>query len=755
MYVASLILSLALAPEPSAGEPSAPMSTDPAAAAAPPALHRCDRQAAHAKFRITLPKEAELDALVQWMMSVSCQRFIWDPKIRGGQVTIMAPDEVTVEEAYAAFYAALQTMGLTVEPAGQYLKIVEAQGVAARTLPVFDPDHRPPPDDRYVTQLHRIGAARSDDVVALLEALKGKQGSVTHVGDLLVITDTGANVRRMLEVVAQLDDPALVAERIYFVQPRDASAEDLAETIRQLFGESAPVSGKPSASGGKSDGARASRVIVDARTNTLVIVAQAEDFAVIRALVDKLDVKTAGGQGQIRVVRLKNARAENVADVLNQLASGTASTRSAGKDGKAPAPTSPAAASLGSVLTGSVRVTPDPDTRAVVVMASASDFLAIKEVIAELDTPRKQVYLECYLLEVSVEKTMNLGASAHFGKSVGSGENPGLGYVSSQTTDGNSLQLGSSMLSGLAAGVLGPAISGTSQLNPLGTDIPSFGVVIQALALDTDVNFVAEPHIYTADNKPAKIEVGRTVPTVGATTTVPSGNTFAQNTQVERVKVALSLQVTPHVNDERTVSLDIELANDSTVGVPDPKLGVTTTQRKITLEEVVARDDQPIVLGGLVQEVESETVKSVPGLGKIPVLGWLFRNRGHKREKVNLLLVMVPHILDSPDDARRIHERRMAERLEFLERSTAFKRRDLDTHVNYRRKSGLLAAINVEAERMDAEAAEIGRAEHELSATPVSGEIGLAPQATHARDDGAAARPAAPPPAAAGGSRKP
>ena len=108
-------------------------------------------------------------------------------------------------------------------------------------------------------------------------------------------------------------------------------------------------------------------------------------------------------------------------------------------------------------------------------------------------------------------------------------------------------------------------------------------------------------------------------------------------------------------------------------------------------------------LGGLVQEKETIGRRQIPGLGSIPVVGWLFKKRHRQREKVNLLVVLVPHVLESPEDARRIHERRLEERREFLERESAFEHRDLDLHVDYRKKSGLLAAVQGEARHMDEE----------------------------------------------------
>src|SRR5690606_38088914 len=99
--------------------------------------------------------------------------------------------------------------------------------------------------------------------------------------------------------------------------------------------------------------------------------------------------------------------------------------------------------------------------------------------------------------------------------------------------------------------------------------------------------------------------------------------------------------------------------------------------------------------------------------GSIPLLGWLFKNRVKEKEKVNFLLIMVPHIIDSPDDVRRIHERRDKERIEFIERETNFRKRDLKANVNYRKKSGILAAIDKEARRMEQEELLLRRAEEE------------------------------------------
>jgi general secretion pathway protein D len=135
----------------------------------------------------------------------------------------------------------------------------------------------------------------------------------------------------------------------------------------------------------------------------------------------------------------------------------------------------------------------------------------------------------------------------------------------------------------------------------------------------------------------------------------------------------------------------------------------------------------------------------VPGLGSIPVLGWLFKSKRRERTKVNLLMILVPHILETPDDVRRIHERRMKERLEFLERYTAFKRRDLELNVNYRKKAGLLATINREAGRMVSEEEFRRQAEAEMQQQTITGELGFSPKfEEEAEEDASEPTPAQP-----------
>lgn len=695
------------------------------------------------KFTITVPREAELDQLVQWMMTISCQKFIWNPKIRSGKVTILSPEKITLREAYAAFYASLESMGLTVEPTGSYFKIVESTEAKTLNLPVYEDGSPVPDNDRFVTQLIRIKSGNVKDIADLTTKLKGKQGSVDVVGNLLVITDRGSIVRRLLKIVEELDTAgAGNNEKIFFYQLQYADAEEVATIIRDVFGEGAEKGGK-GAKGAKADsagaaagGASFSRVIVDERTGTLIIITTEGDYVTIRRLIEQLDVRLPGGGGRIHVKRLRNADPKELATVLQSLVTGGA----AGGAGAAAGAKKTAADGGVDLFSGDVKITADEATRSLVIVASAADFKSLEPVIDELDRDRKQVYLEIYLLEASVGRSVTTGAGAHisgqFPTTVGTttGNTTGL-LASAPSSEVNSLVLSPAALAGLAGGLLGPQISGTQALLGTPRDIPAFGVVLQALETNDNVNIVAEPHIYTADNKEAEIEVGRKVPTPGALSFGGGGqgSSLTPLQSINREDVTLDIKITPHVKDESSLTLDIEL-EDRDVVAQDPVLGVTTTKRRIKLENVLARDDLPVVLGGLMREREVENVQQVPGLGSVPILGWLFKRRVKKKEKINLLIILIPHIVETADDIRRIHEQRTRERMEFLERETSFKRRELATNVNYRKKAGMLGSIDREARRLESQELLLRQAESELASERITGELGMSPRPAEEED---------------------
>ncbi len=729
MLLAGVLASppaFAAPPEPAAEAPQ--QSLPPVTV--PPLPDQCDKPGRNQTFRITLKQEAELQDLVEWMMSVSCQKFIWDPKLRTKTVNIVAPEPVSMAEAYAAFHAALATIGATVEPAGEFYKIVETSQVPTAGFRVYGPGADVPNDGRFVTKVWRPDPDRHAETAALLTELKTEAGTVKTVGEVVVVTDTGARIRRLERLLADLEQPEGAHRKIHLYGVRHADAETLAEVVRSVFAaglttsattttttrSAAPAKKKAKATKPKATTTTTTTtapddeatIEVDVRTGTIIVVSTDTTFGAISRLLDELDVDSGEGRESLHVIELAHVDAQEVATVLSSLASGAPDTKGKGKRD---------AAAVGKTISGTVNVTAHTPTQTLIVSANALDFAALQKVIERIDRPQQQLYLEVYLLEVRAELGRDIDVGAHWGRQV----DGGLGYASSKPGDANAVT-GNSLLQGLTAGLLGPTIPASAL--GLDADIPAFGITLQALETQEDVDIVAQPHLYAAENEQAIAEFGEKVPMNRGTTTLPNSALGTIN-NIENQDVTLKLEVTPYVSEDDTVSLDI-LLEDRQLGQLEASTGnYRTLTRKLELKKVLAHPGQPLVLGGLTREVERISDSRVPGLGSVPVLGWLFRKRGRDKEKVSLLMVMVPHIIESPDDARRIHTRRMRERQEFIERYTAFKRRDAASHVNYRKKSGLLSAVGVAAGRQEQDARHADQAAAELARPRISTSIDL------------------------------
>ena len=292
---------------------------------------------------------------------------------------------------------------------------------------------------------------------------------------------------------------------------------------------------------------------------------------------------------------------------------------------------------------------------------------------------------------------------------------------------------GAAGLTGLTAGLFGAPIPSSGTVLGTATDLPAFGVLIAALERSGDANVVAQPHMPIADNVEGIFEIGRRVPTPGAISFGGAGG-GAQGgiglvpiRSINREDVTLRIKIVPHINSNDTVTLDIEIEDKDILG-QDPELGVTTSKRSLKSDTLLARDGQPMVLGGHVRESERISTQGVPGISKIPLVGWLFKNRSKQKEKTLLLYVIVPHILESPDDMRRITEQRRRERQDFIERMTSFEFKKIDTGVNYRKKRGMLATIDREGRKLEQHELWLRQAEVELSQEVVTGELGASPR---------------------------
>jgi general secretion pathway protein D len=192
---------------------------------------------------------------------------------------------------------------------------------------------------------------------------------------------------------------------------------------------------------------------------------------------------------------------------------------------------------------------------------------------------------------------------------------------------------------------------GKTETNSNG-DRSFYGALIQAIKTMSNANLLSTPSIMTIDNQEAKIVVGQNVPFITGQSTNSSSGTSNPFTTIERQDVGITLKVKPHIGEGGTVKLEVEQEVSSVVpSVAGVNSADLITNKRSIKTTILADDGQTIVLGGLIQDDNSQSVNEVPLLSKIPLLGHLFRAKSHSQTKRNLLVFLQPIILRNSQNA--------------------------------------------------------------------------------------------------------
>ncbi|MBU8894939.1 type II secretion system protein GspD [Corallococcus sp. H22C18031201] len=698
----------------------------------------CEDARRHARYGIYFDK-VEIEKLVQTVSDATCKTFILPENVRG-KISIIGPEngrvEVDADQFYSAFLAALDANGLAVYPYGRFLKIVDKRSAKQNPIPtITDPDQPYTTNEQMVTKLFKIKNVEVEPLRGVLQQLVSKDGdTIPFPPDTIIVNDVGSNIHRLERLIDQLDSRA-ASDEMRVIQVQYATAQDVATTVQRLFeskttrpgqrpgsftppvnpggppGEGSVAAGGQEASGGP---VTLTQILPDERTNKLIIVASPAAFARIQDIVREIDIP-AGGGGRINIYALENANAEELASTLQSLAQGTANRP---RNLPAPQPPGgmqqrPAGTQAAELFSGEVKISADKGTNSLVIIASQSDYKNLVQVIQQLDQPRRQVFVEAVIMEVNLDRNSEFGINVHQGFSLKAGDNDAAGIVGTKYTSSGappSFSLANlASFGGFLAGIQGPVIPA---LKNLGIDIPAFGVVLHALQQSSDVNVLSTPHILTSDNEEAEITVGQNVPfqsgfspsslsgAAGGTGTAgglnPSllaslGGLGSLYAPITRQNVELKLTVKPQINESDYIRLVITEQTEE-IASTDPVLGPTTSKRSAKTT-VIAKDQETVVIGGIMQDRTIESVAKVPVLGDIPLIGHLFRQTTNKKTKTNLLLFLTPYIIRGQEDFRRIFERKMKERQQFVEQFYG-QVAGYDVAVDFSRKPGPLMRMN-------------------------------------------------------------
>jgi general secretion pathway protein D len=574
-------------------------------------------------------KDAELSVIVEAVSELTGKNFIIDPRVRAN-VTMLSSTPMSPDAFYEAFLAILQVHGFVAVPAGRVIKIIPDAN--ARQVPANDlPDSVSSSSDEIVTQVIAVKNVSSAQLVPILRPLIPQYGHLAAypASNMLIISDRANNVNRMIRIIRRIDQAG--DEEPDIIPLQHASAAEVVRVVNSLFPP-----------GAQAEGGTGVKLVADERTNSVIIGGEKSNRLRLKTLVMHLDTPLeAGGDTQVRYLRY--ADAEKLAAKLKEQLGATIAVT-----GGAPPPQGGAAAGGGGGGGGGasdrgIIIWAEPDTNALVVTAPPKIMRSLMAVVDKLDIRRAQVDVEAIIVDVSTTKAAELGVNWLVD---GSGDSFAVGgFISPIGASGTTIidivraVDDPTTLTSIPTGIT----VGAGRVRDGGT---SFAAILKALRSDSDTNIIATPHIITMDNQEAQIKDAREVPFVTGQFTNTGAAAGAVNPfqTIQRQEVGTILKVTPQISDAKTIMLKIEQESSDIADDNAGAVDVVTIKRTISTS-VLVEDGAILVLGGLIRDRYTGGEQRVPLLGKIPLLGNLFRVRSANKQKQNLMVFIKPKIL--------------------------------------------------------------------------------------------------------------
>jgi general secretion pathway protein D len=569
--------------------------------------------------------DVDINVFIQFVSELTGINFIVDPRVRGN-VTVLAPTRIPVSDMYRIFESVLQIHGFSAVTAGPMVKVVPS--AEARTMNI---DTGPMPEqktsgDELVTRIIPLSHADADELKRLFTPLVSRNAVIGAVADVnqLIVTDTAGSIRRLMKIIREVD----VADnrRELTVFPLEyANGSKLADLLPSLF---------PSLSPPKKGRSTSTAVFVaDERTNSLAVIAPKTDMARIKDLIYLLDQKTLREKGKIRVLYLKNANAEELVKVLQELPAGS-------KDAQ---PVKGAR----SILATKTGIYADAATNSLILSAESDEELqTLENLIAQLDGPRAMVHVEVLIMEVDARDDFRLGVEwTAVGETQIDGKAAAIGGGFVQAPQDSALPgfVNGTFPNGFAVGVF------TEAIDIAGITFNNLTALIQAVKEERDVTVLSTPQILVTDQEEAKINVGKNIPFQTRTS-----SSFDQTfNSYEYRDVGTILKVTPQISDNDTVRLNIGLEVSLLESTTDFK---PTTLKRTIDTSVLVKDSETVVIGGLIENSPARSENKVPLLGDIPLLGRLFKYETQSRQKTNLLVFLTPRVLKKSSDASHLDQ---------------------------------------------------------------------------------------------------
>ena len=558
--------------------------------------------------------DVELRKITQDIAKFSKKTIILDPRVKG-RVTIYSDSLLDQEQVWQVYLRTIQVNGFSAITEDNIVRIVP-ENEATRDV------NSASNDAEFMTKIILLENRSAGEILPMIKPITGRQSHLSSIPSInsILLVDRKSNVERIEALLNELD--ANDSAAISIIRLNNLSSIEAVRILDKLKLQNNPSINNFIA-------------IPFTQSNSVILSANQNVTKNIEKTLKMLDTDLKS-DGSVAVIYLKYAKANEVAAIINTVSSRFITE----SDSEKPV------------------VTFHDKTNSLIVSSEDSNMDLIRNLVAKIDIRRAQVLVEAIIVELSESAAKNLGIETIFSKS--DGDNIPIGmtrFPGSQNPDllaiaGNAVEGGdSATLSSLATTSLlntQGLVAGFGNINKNGD---SFIGIINAIAKDQDSNILSTPSIIAMDNEPANLVIGQEIPiTTGESLGSNNANPFRTTSRQE---VGIKLSITPQINEGNSVILDIKQEVSSVAGSISGANDLITNKRTIETK-VLVDNNQVIVLGGLIDDDIQETISSVPVLGKIPLLGRLFRSTSTKVVRRNLIVFLRPTILADSNTVNQI-----------------------------------------------------------------------------------------------------
>jgi general secretion pathway protein D len=517
-----------------------------------------------------------------------------------GTVNFISSSPVYKDELMNILLAVLSKKGFTIVQKGSFYTIERSNTAVKRNLPIGSKGK-----NLMKTDFLQVENENVDIIAAKVRQFLSEGGKLLTIKETntMIVSDYPANIGIIKKVIQKIESQSEINKDVKFIILKNAKASRISAQLQKI-GQSLinqkVVTNKV-------------EVLSDDASNSIIILASAENIKILEPIVERLDAKDTSATQRLTILPLENSEAKNVVTSLQTILDKKKYTKETDKP----------------------MVSVYEELNAIVVSATEADISDIKGMISILDVEKPQVFVKARIIEISNSLGDQIGMK--YGLAGGA--------------------LTSSGLFSFAANLGGPSV-----VLPQGLNLDTSAKFDQGIVLGATIDFLAgngaahslsEPTLLCVNNQESTIYVGQTQSIVTSTVQGNQSTDLARNT-VSREDIGLTLKIKPRLSSGNKVTLITTTKLEDVI--PGSTPGYVNTSKREVVTTAIVQNGESVIIGGLISDKERSSNVGIPLLKDIPYLGFLFGYTETSHEEINLVIILTPYIVRNNEDLPKVRK---------------------------------------------------------------------------------------------------